>query len=57
MKKFNICFHFSAIASRTVEAATLEQAIEDARTEIYGSDWNCLGCPEIEVLDYEEVEE
>lgn len=56
MPKFDICFHFSAIVSRTVEANTLDKAIEDARTEIYCSDWNDLGCPEVEVLDYEEVE-
>ena len=55
MPKFDICFHFSAIVSRTVEADTLDEAIENARTDIYCSDWNDVGCPEIEVLDYEEV--
>ena len=57
MPKFDICFRFSATASRTVEADTLDEAIEDARETLYCSDWNDLDYPDVEVLDYEEVEQ
>ena len=55
MPKFNICLHVSGIVSRTVEADTLEEAKEIAEDSVYNSDWNCIECPEVEVLDYEEV--
>lgn len=56
MPKFDFCMHVSGIVSRTVEADTLEEAEEIARADVYASDWNEMGCPEVEVLDYEEVE-
>lgn len=56
MKKFNICLHFSAICERTIEAETEDKAIELAKDDVYASDWNNLGCPELETLDVEEVE-
>jgi hypothetical protein len=56
MPKFDICLHISGIVSRTVEAQTLEEAEEIARADVYNSDWNEMACPEVEVLDYEEVE-
>ena len=57
MPKFDICLHVSGIVSRTVEADTLEEAKEIAEDSVYNSDWNCIECPEVEVLDYEEVED
>lgn len=57
MKKFNVCLHFSAIAERIVEADTEDEAIDIAKADVYASDWNDLGCPELETLDFEEVEE
>lgn len=56
MKKFNVCLHFSAIAERVVEADTEDEAIDIAKADVYASDWNDLGCPELETLDVEEVE-
>lgn len=54
MKTFNICVQLSGITSRTVEAETLEKAEEIVKGMVYNSDWNDIGCPEIDVLDYEE---
>ena len=55
MKKFDICVQLSGIASRTVEAETLEEAEEMVKNMVYDSDCNDIACPEIDVLDYEEV--
>jgi len=55
MKKFDICVQLSGITSRTVEAETLEEAEEMVKRMVYGSDWNDIACPEIDVLDYDEV--
>lgn len=57
MKKYDLCFMVSGLVSRTVEAETYEQAVEQAREDIYNSDWNDIGCPEVEVLDCEVIEE
>ena len=54
MKKFNICVQLSGIISRTVEAETIKEAEEMVKNMVYDSDWNSIGCPEIDVLDYEE---
>ena len=56
MPKFDICLHISGIVTRTVEAETLEEAKEIARDDVYNGDWNDMGCPEVEVLDYEKEE-
>ena len=55
MPKFDICMQISGIVSRTVEADTLEKAEEIAMNSVYDSDWNEMECPEVEVLDYEEI--
>ena len=57
MPKFDICLHISGIVNVKVQALSLEKAVEAARDSVYLSDWNEMGCPEVEVLDYEEVEE
>lgn len=54
MKKFNICVQVSGLATRTVEAETLEEAEKMVKALVYESDWNDIGCPEIDVLDWEE---
>ena len=56
MPKFDICLHVSGIVSRQVVAETLEEAEEIARADVFASDWNEMGCPAVEVLDYEEME-
>ena len=55
MKKFDICLNISGIVSYVIEAKTLDEAEKIARRTAYESDWNQMSCPEVEVLDYEEV--
>ena len=54
MAKFDICMQISGIVSRTVEAPTLEEAEDIAKNDVFASDWNEMGCPEVDVMDYEE---